>query len=146
MASLISLTLAAAAAAQLGAAWKVAGPIPAAPAFLCAHANFVRVGGGTTFDAWLQTSLDGGASWCDIANFHFTTTTARAVQTMVGQTGVLTPATPTDGSLPNNTALNGIMGTQFRVKWTSVGTYTGASTFSLDVAANIRLEKVAALS
>jgi hypothetical protein len=34
-------------------------------------------GDGLTVDAWVQSSADGGATWFDIANFHFTTASAK---------------------------------------------------------------------
>lgn len=85
-------------------------------------------GGGTTAKAWVQTSLDGGSTWIDIANFAFTTSTATRVYHLTAA-AVTSIATPSDGTLADNTAVNGILGDRFRVKLTTTGTYTGASSF-----------------
>lgn len=84
--------------------------------------------GGTTAKAWVQTSLDGGTTWADIANFAFTTSTATRVYHLTAA-AVTSIATPTDGSLADSTAVNGVLGDRIRVKLTTTGTYTGASSF-----------------
>jgi len=38
---------------------------------------FTYGSGGTSADAWVQTSFDGGLTWADVANFHFLLATAR---------------------------------------------------------------------
>jgi hypothetical protein len=95
---------------------------------LTLQAVITVVGGGTTAKAWVQTSLDGGVTWVDIASFAFTTSTATRVYHLT-PVAVTTIATPTDGTLTDNTAVNGILGDRFRVKLTTTGTYTGASSF-----------------
>lgn len=85
-------------------------------------------GGGTTAKAWLQTTLDGGTTWMDIASCAFTTSTATRAYNLTAA-AVTSIATPTDGTLADNTAVNGFLGPQFRVKLTTTGTYTGASSF-----------------
>jgi hypothetical protein len=105
-----------------------------APRTLCVQANFVYGSGGTTIDAYLQTSLDGGSTWIDICNFHFTTSAARFVYNLSGLTAVTTEYTATDGSLSANTAKDGVLGPLFRVKLGSTGTYASTS-LQIDVAA-----------
>lgn len=95
---------------------------------LTLQAIITVVGGGTTAKAWVQTSFDGGVTWVDIANFAFTTSTATRLYHLTAA-AVTSIATPTDGSLADNTAVNGLLGDRFRVKLTTTGTYTGASTF-----------------
>src|SRR3990167_8751690 len=97
---------------------------------LALQAVFVYGSGGTTATAWVQTSLDGGTTWFDIANFAFTTTTANRMYNLTAA-AVTAIATPTDGTLGDNTSLNGFLGAQFRVKLTTTGTYTGASSFKI---------------
>ena len=46
------------------------------------QANFTYGSGGTTATTWVQTSLDGGLTWTDVANFAFTTSSLRAVATL----------------------------------------------------------------
>jgi hypothetical protein len=40
-------------------------------------------------------------------------------------TAVTAPLTPTDGTLAANTSVSGVFGTQWRVKYSSAGTYAG---------------------
>lgn len=101
------------------------------PINLTLQANFIRGSGGTTVDAWVQTSTDGGANWTDIAQFSFTTSTARRLYNLSSLTPVTTVYTPTDGALAANTAKDGIVGDQFRVKYTTVGTYGGNTSLSI---------------
>jgi hypothetical protein len=97
------------------------------------QANFVYGSGGTTVDAWLQTSFDGGVTWADIAQFRFTTASARKAFNLSSLTPVTTQATPTDGTLAANTAVDGLIGSALRVKYASAGTYAGGTTLSVDV-------------
>lgn len=99
---------------------------------LAVQANFVYDSGGTSIDAWIQTTLDGGATWVDIANFHFTTSSKIFIYNLNAQTPVTAEYTATDGTLAANTSKDGILGAQFRVKYSSVGTYGGASTLNID--------------
>lgn len=108
--------------------------LSAAPRNLTVQANFIYGSGGTTVDAYLQTSLDGGTTWTDIANFHFTTASARKIINLNSQTPETTQITPTDGSMTANTAQDGILGLMFRVKYQSSGTYAGTTTLRIDVA------------
>lgn len=93
-------------------------------------AAFVRAGGGTTAKAWVQTSFDGGTTWMDVASFAFTTTTANRAFHLTAA-AVTSIATPGDAALADNTAVNGFLGPLFRVKLTTTGTYTGASSFAI---------------
>lgn len=112
------------------------GPVKfgAPPRSLAVQANFAYGSGGTTVDAFLQTSLDGGATWTDVAQFHFTTSAARELFNLNSQTPVTTQYAATDGSLTSNTAKDGVLGPQFRVKYASTGTYAGATSLSIDIA------------
>jgi hypothetical protein len=95
------------------------------------EAIFTYGSGGTSADAYVQTSLDGGATWIDIANFHFTTSSLSKVVNLSSLTPVTTLTTPSDGSLSANTVVDGIIGTQIRVKYVSVGTYAGGTTLAV---------------
>jgi hypothetical protein len=82
---------------------------------------------GTSVDVYVQTSLDGGASWIDIANFHFTQgSNSSKLVNLSGGTVVSTQYTPTDGSMSANTVKDGIIGDRIRAKYSSAGTYGGA--------------------
>jgi hypothetical protein len=106
------------------------GSVPPSVTVQC---NFTYGSGGTTADAWVQTSLDGGATWVDIANCHFTTSTARFAYNLSSLTPVTTEYTPTDGTLSANTAKDGILGPSYRVKYTTTGTYATSTTLSVDI-------------
>lgn len=87
--------------------------------------RFAFGGAGTNAKVYLQTSLDEGTSWIDIACAVFTTAALVKVYNFSGLTAKTTPATPTDGTLADDTAVDGILGDRFRVKVVSTGTYTG---------------------
>jgi hypothetical protein len=105
--------------------------VPREAVSLTVEAIFVRAGGGTTAKAWVQTSFDGGTTWVDVMNFAFTTTTGSAVSSVRVTTAVAANYTPTDGTLADNTIKDGLLGDRVRVKWTTTGTYTGASSIKL---------------
>jgi hypothetical protein len=96
--------------------------------------NFTYGSGGTTVDAYIQTTLDGGSTWTDVAECSFATTTARKIYNVSGLTGGTTPLTASDGALTANTALaQGVMGNKWRVKYVTTGTYAGGTTLNVDV-------------
>ncbi|MBB3297895.1 MULTISPECIES: hypothetical protein [unclassified Rhizobium] len=126
--NLLNLAIAAA-----GSAVSAATKFNAAPRNLAVQAKFNYGSGGTSVDVYLQTSLDGGQTWIDIANFHFTTSSATAIFNLSAATPKTTAVTPTDGSLAANTCVDGILGAQFRTKVVSVGTYAGSTTIAIDL-------------
>jgi hypothetical protein len=111
--------------------------VPPEGKVLSVESIFVRAAGGTTLDVYLQTSLDGGTTWFDIANHTFATTTASKLSAV---SRLIAPAsqgaTPGDGALSANTILQGILGDRIRVKIVDVGAYTGASTIDVYVVFN----------
>jgi hypothetical protein len=119
-----------------GALGTVASGLASAK-FLLLYANLVVGGGGTTADVYVQTSFDNGATWVDVANFHFTTSSAKKMSAVVidPATPLTAGSTPTDGSIANNTVLNGIIGDMVRAKVTTTGTYTGTTTLRVDMVA-----------
>jgi hypothetical protein len=124
-------TITTASAGNLSAVATAQGPLPMS---LSIQANFAYGSGGTSVDAYVQTSFDGGATWCDIAEFSFTTSAARRLFNLSRLTPVTSIATPSDGSLSANSVVDGFLGSQYRVKWTSVGTYGGATSLVIDIA------------
>jgi hypothetical protein len=130
--NLINVTLAGALTGQLSAVYQLRD-VKSYPVNVLAMASLTFVGGGTSADAYLQTSLDGGTSWCDVANWHFLVASAKFVYNLSSLTPVTTQYAPLDGALAANTAKDGIIGSHWRVKWTSVGTYTGATILRVDV-------------
>jgi hypothetical protein len=103
--------------------------------YLVAQAKFVYAAGGTTCKAFVQTSLDQGVTWIDIMCFAFTTATASKVSAVSSDIALTAGTTPGDGTLADNTIVNGLLGDRFRVKYISTGTYTGATTLEVDYVA-----------
>jgi hypothetical protein len=108
------------------------GPLPTS---LAIYATFAYGSSGTAVDAYVQTSFDGGTTWTDIAQFHFTTAAAKRMYNLSRSTVVSSIATPGDGALSSNTSVDGLLGSHYRVKWSSSGTYAGASSLAVDVSA-----------
>lgn len=111
--------------AQLGGMW-----------YLVAQAKFLYGAGGTTVNAYVQTSIDGGASWIDIMQFAFTTAAATKISAVKAGIALAAVTVPGDGALTANTIVDGLLGDRLRLKYVSTGTYTGAS--SLEVTAVVK--------
>ena len=88
-------------------------------------ATLTYVSGGTTAKAYVQTSLDGGTTWHDIACFAFTTAGATK-RGHISRQQVLAIAAPTTGTLADDTLVQGYLGDRLRVAFTSTGTYVSA--------------------
>ena len=97
---------------------------------------FVRAAGGTSTKVFLQTSLDGGATWVDIAQHAFLTTTATKASAVRAAIAMAGGYVPTDGTLADDTIKDGLLGDRLRVKYIVAGTYSGASSLSVTVVAN----------
>ena len=126
---LAQLTIGAAVTAQ------VTAPVTFRPGckYLLAVAKFLYGAAGTTVKCWVQTSIDGGTTWIDIMNFAFTTSAATKVSAVTAFVALAAAVAPTDGTLADNTILNGLIGDQFRLKYTTTGTYTGATSLEVDI-------------
>jgi hypothetical protein len=90
--------------------------------------------GGTSCYAVVETSLDQGVTWVQIARFDFTTAGLQKVMTVSGLTPRIAAATA--GSLAADTALDGTLGDRLRATVVSTGTYAGSTVVS--VRANVR--------
>ena len=141
MAALFNQTITTAITAQTSTALQVQGQMGVESATI--QANFTYGSGGTTAAVWVQTSIDGGLTWVDIANFAFTTSSLRAVVTLSALTPVTSIYTATDGTLASNTVKDGVIGHQFRTKTTTTGTYAGGTTLRVDLIARGRLTSLA---
>jgi len=95
------------------------------------EAVFTYGSGGTTTKCWLQTTVD-GTTWIDIASLAFTTSTASKVSALSATVALAAGVTPTDGTLADNTIVNGLLGSQFRLKYVTTGTYAGGTTLKVD--------------
>ena len=103
--------------------------------YLTAQAKFLWGAGGTTTKAWVQTSIDGGATWVDIMCFAFTTSAATKISAVTSTIALAAGVTPTDGTMADNTILTGLLGDLVRLKYTTTGTYTGATSLAVDIVA-----------
>jgi hypothetical protein len=90
--------------------------------------------GGTSCYAVVETSLDQGVTWVQIARFDFSTSGLQKVMTVSGLTPRIAAATA--GSLAADTALDGTLGDRLRATVVSTGTYAGSTVVS--VRANVR--------
>jgi hypothetical protein len=90
--------------------------------------------GGTSCYAVVETSLDQGVTWVQIARFDFTTSGLQKVLTVSGLTPRIAAASA--GSLAADTALDGTLGDRLRATVVSTGTYAGSTVVS--VRANVR--------
>lgn len=106
------------------------------PRSVLVQGKFTYGSGGTTADAWVQTSIDNGVTWIDACNMQFTTSSARKGYNLSALTAVTTVYPMTDGTLAANTAKDGMVGPLWRVKYTTVGTYAGSTTLRVDVSFN----------
>ena len=100
----------------------------------CFQATFTYGTGGTTANVYVQTSIDGGVFWNDVAAFGFLLATARKIQFLANSVSVKVPVVLTDGTLGNDTAIDGLLGFQWRVKIISTGTYATSTTVRVDAA------------
>lgn len=93
------------------------------------QANFNAGTPGTKVTLYYQTSLDQAQSWIDVWAPTFTTASGKKVVNLWAGTPVA-PFTPTDGTLADDTVVNGIIGDRWRVKKVTTGTYSGNASIS----------------
>lgn len=110
-------------------------PVPFNARGLLVEAEFLYGSGGTTVKAWVQTRVKGG-TWRDIANFAFTTSAATKWIGIRQDIALAANIAASDAALADNTILDGFLGDELRVKYTTTGTYGGAT--SLAVRATLR--------
>lgn len=107
--------------------------------YIAFQVRFVYGSGGTTAKFWLQTSFDGGATWCDIANLARTTASLNTVTVVTANLyfsndtdhpipAPILPLTLTDATLADNAKVDGVIGSRLRMKYTTTGTYAGSTT------------------
>ena len=106
---------------RLGGAW-----------YLVVQAKFLFGAGGTSVDAYVQTSVDGGVSWIDIMQFSFAGVALTKVSAVALSTALAPAVAPVDGALTANTILNGLFGDRLRLKYVTVGIYSGATSLKVD--------------
>lgn len=121
-------TIAAAVAAQLSPVVDFGGY--GTPQMVTAVAKFLYGAGGTTVKAWLQTSYD-NVTWFDVKNFAFTTAAANKLGSLIP--AAVASAVLTDGTLGDDLKIDGALGRYWRVKYTTTGTYSGATSVQVDI-------------
>ncbi len=106
----------------------LSGAISMSVDFLLAYGS-----GGTNGKVYIQTSLRQPTSTLDagidIACITFTTA-GKAIVCNLSADASLGLTIPTDGSLADDSVVNGLLGDAFRVKIITQGTYTGPTTAS----------------
>lgn len=127
---LAATTIGAAVANQLGSSFSIRGA-----KYILLETQFLYGAGGTTTKVWLQTRTKNG-TWRDIANHAFTTSAATKWSGVVQTTALAAAIAASDAALADDTILNGFLGDEIRIKYTTTGTYTGAT--SITVYAMIR--------
>ena len=85
---------------------------------------------GTTVEGYVQTQIDSGSSWVDIAAFVYSAASGYKVFSL-DDTAVTTVYTPTSGGLSANVAKNGIFGHSFRVEYRSFGDHGSGLKFTI---------------
>lgn len=93
----------------------------------CLQTRLAYGSGGTSVKVYVQTSLDQGSTPIDIACFTFTTASAIKARNLSALTPKATDVVPTDGTLTDDTSVDGVLGDRFRVKVVSVGTYANTT-------------------
>jgi len=94
---------------------------------LAAKIKFNYGSGGTSVAIYLQTSLDFGLTWQDVARFDFTTASAVKDRNFSKLTPQTSDKTPGDAALGAGLSVDGILGDRFRWKAVVVGTYAGTT-------------------
>lgn len=89
--------------------------------------QFAYGSGGTTAKAFVQTTVDGGENWQDVACFAFLLASGVKEFTVSGLTPVTTAYTPTQASMADDTCKDGIVGAAWRVVLVTTGTYANSN-------------------
>lgn len=93
--------------------------------------RFMYGSGSAQTNVYLQTSVDQGQSWFDIANIQFTTAAGVDLVNMSGLDKLTTPTAPTNLSLTQGTVLDGPLGDRLQACVVSTGTYGGGTLVSV---------------
>ena len=104
--------------------------------YLLLEAKFLYGAAGTTAKFWVQTRVVGG-TWRDIANFAFTTAAATKWHAVKAEIATAAAIAASDAALTDDTILDGFIGDEIRVKYTTTGTYTGAT--SIQILATVKV-------
>ena len=94
---------------------------------LLVEAIFTWGSGGTTAKFWVQTRTKGG-TWRDIMSLAFTTSSATKWSKVSIGIGLAAARTASDAALADDTILDGFLGDEVRLKYTTTGTYADSTT------------------
>jgi hypothetical protein len=97
---------------------------------LAAQLRLAYGSGGTSIKAYLQTSLDQGITAIDVACFTFAIASAVKARNLSALTPQTSDVVPFDGTLADDTSVDGVLGDRFRLKIVSTGTYGGSTVLS----------------
>lgn len=100
---------------------------------LVVEAVFTYGSGGTSAKVWVQTRVAGG-TWRDIMNLAFTTSSATKWSKVSSYAAMTAAQTASDAALSDDTILDGLLGSEVRVKYTTTGTYAGGTTLAVRAA------------
>lgn len=107
------------------------------PSSVTFQGNFTWGSGGTSVDAYVQTSIDGMSTWQDVAHFSYAGVSLRNILSVSSTPSVVAAVVGIDAGVPGtplavNTAAGGIFGNYWRVKYVVVGTYAGGTILKID--------------
>lgn len=94
---------------------------------LLASFRFAYGSAGTSAKAYLQGSADGGNIWYDMACAAFAQLDKQVLINLSALTPKLTQVVPTDGSIADDTSVDGLLPDRVRLKVVVVGTYAGGT-------------------
>ncbi len=94
-------------------------------------AKFDWGSGGTTVSVIVETSLNSGDDWVEVAEFDFGTADAKKTACVVANAAAGVSAVSALGS---ESVRQGVLGDRLRARVTSVGTYGGGTTISVRAA------------
>lgn len=102
------------------------------PSSMTLQLTWTYTSGGTTSDFWVQTSLDGGASWVDVCHFGPNlVASTRLILASVSSVAIAAGYVATDGTFgttgTHTCIANSIFSNLWRVKYTTTGTYVGTT-------------------
>lgn len=92
--------------------------------------RFAWGSGGTTVRAYIQGSADQGTTAYDMACVLFGTASETALLNFSALTPKLTQVNPTDGTLADDTAIDGLLPDRVRLKVVSTGVFSGQTVLS----------------
>jgi hypothetical protein len=91
------------------------------------YGRYTSTSGGTSVNAYAQTSFDSGSNWIDMANFMWSGAESGAKFVNLIASSITTAIAGTSGTLSANTVKEGPIGDQIRVYHTTTGSATGGT-------------------